>query len=101
VHGGVKQLQAFLRQATANGTRPAWYLQPDIHNYFMSIDKDILFWLLAAKLKDDTVLRLTRMLVYHDCTSDYIMRGEPALLARIPPHKTLFGTASGKGFGGI
>lgn len=97
VHGGVKQLQSLLRQATANGTRPAWYLQLDIHNYFMSIDKDILFRLLAARLKDDMALWLTRMLVYHDCTSDYIMRGDPGLLARIPPHKTLFGTPPGKG----
>ena len=70
VHAGVKRLQGFMRQATANGTRPAWYLQLDIRNYFMSIDKDILFRLLAARLKDDTALWLTRLLVYHDCTGD-------------------------------
>ena len=97
VHGGVKQLQTFLRQATANGTQRAWYLQLDIKNYFMSIDKDILFRLLAAKLKDDTALWLTQLLVYHDCTRDYVTRGEPALLARIPSHKTLFGAPPGKG----
>ena len=97
VHGGVKQLQTFLRQVTANGTQHAWYLQLDIKNYFMSIDKDILFRLLAARLKDDTALWLTRLLVYHDCTSDYVMRGAPDLLARIPPHKTLFGAVPGKG----
>ena len=97
VHAGVKQLQTFLRQATVNGTRPAWYLQLDIKNYFMTIDKDILYRLLAAKLKDDAALWLTRLLVYHDCTSDYVMRGEPRLLDRIAPHKTLFGTPPGKG----
>lgn len=43
VHAGVKRLQTFIRQVTANGSRPAWYLQLDIHNYFMRIDKDILF----------------------------------------------------------
>ena len=36
-------MQQFIRQATVNGARPAWYLQLDIHNYFMSIDRDILF----------------------------------------------------------
>lgn len=97
VHLAVQRLQAFLRQATANGARPAWYLQLDIHNYFMSIDKDILFRLLSAKLKDDTALWLSRLLVYHDCTSDYVMRGTPGLLNRIAPHKTLFGAAPGKG----
>lgn len=97
VHAGVKRLQTFLRQATANGTRRAWYLQLDIRNYFMSIDKAILLDLLAAKLKDDTALWLTRLLVIHDCTRDYVLRGAPELLARIPPHKTLFGAAPGKG----
>jgi len=97
VHAGVKRLQTFMRQATANGTRPAWYLQLDIRNYFMSIDKAILLDLLAARLKDDTALWLTRLLVNHDCTRDYVMRGAPELLARIPPHKTLFGCGQGKG----
>lgn len=97
VHAGVERLQHFLRQVTANGTRRAWYLQLDIRNYFMSIDKAILLDLLAAKLKDDTALWLTRLLVNHDCTRDYVMRGAPDLLARIPPHKTLFGASPGKG----
>lgn len=63
----------------------------------MRIDKDILFDLLASKLKDDTALWLTRTLVYHDCTSDYVMRGRPELLAAIPPHKTLFGAGANTG----
>ncbi len=63
VHNGVKRLQTFIRQITVNGKRPAWYLQLDIQNYFMSIDRDILFEMLSAKLKDETALWLTRMLV--------------------------------------
>ena len=97
VHRGVARLQQFLRQATANGTRRAWYLQLDIRNYFMSMDREILFRLLAARLRDETALWLTRVLVFHDCTSNYLMRGRRDLLARIPPHKTLFGAAPGKG----
>lgn len=52
VHAAVKRLRSFIRQATANGTRAAWYLQLDIRNYFMSIDKQVLFDLLAAKMKE-------------------------------------------------
>ena len=48
VHAGVKRLCSFIRQATANGTRAARYLQLDIRDYFMSIDKQVLFDLLAA-----------------------------------------------------
>jgi hypothetical protein len=97
VHAGVDRLQQFIRQVTHNGTRRAWYLQLDIHNYFMSIDKDILFALLAPKIHDDDVLWLTRLLVFHDCTQDYLLKGDPELLARIPPHKTLFGTGPNRG----
>ncbi|GMW06692.1 MAG: hypothetical protein AMXMBFR8_14890 [Nevskiales bacterium] len=97
VHRGVTRLQQFLRQATANGTRRAWYLQLDIHNYFMSMDRDILYRLLAARMSDETALWLTGVLVFHDCTENYVMRGRPELLARLPAHKTLFGAAPGKG----
>ncbi len=97
VHAGVKRLQRFLHQATANGTRTAWYLQLDIRNYFMTIDKAVLLRLLAAKIRDDDALWLTRLLVFHDCTEDFILRGNPALLESIPSHKTLFNTPVGKG----
>ncbi len=97
VHAGVDRLQQFIRQVTHNGTRRAGYLQLDIHNYFMSIDKEILFALLAPKIHDDDVLWLTRLLVFHDCTQDYLLKGDPELLARIPPHKTLFGAGPNQG----
>lgn len=97
VHAGVRRLQRFLRQVTGNGSRRAWYLQLDIHNYFMRIDKDVLFGLLAAKRMDEAALWLTHLLVYHDCTADYVMRGNPALIEAMPAHKTLFRAAPCKG----
>jgi RNA-directed DNA polymerase len=97
VHAGVKRLQTFIRQATANGTRPAWYLQLDIRNYFMSIDKPVLFDLLAAKMNAPDALWLTRTLVFHDCTQDYVMKGDAGLYGKLPPHKSLFGCGPGKG----
>ena len=63
----------------------------------MRIDKDILFRMLERKLRDETARWLTRTLVYHDCTEDFVMRGNPALIKAVPPHKTLFGAQAGKG----
>lgn len=40
--------------------QPAWYLQLDIRNYFMSIDKPVLFDMLAAKMSGPDALWLTR-----------------------------------------
>jgi len=97
VHAGVERLQKFLCRATVNGTSSTWYLQLDIKNYFMTIDKAVLFRLLAPKIDDDDALWLTRLLVFHDCTEDYVLRGNPALLESIPPHKTLFNAPPNKG----
>ncbi|MBC7379605.1 MAG: group II intron reverse transcriptase domain-containing protein [Burkholderiaceae bacterium] len=102
VHAGVERLQLFMRQATANGTRPAWYLQLDIRNYFMSIAKRRLFDMVAAKLKpsdaaDAEARWLTERLVFHDCTVDPVLKGDPRLIDRLPPHKTLFRAPPGKG----
>jgi hypothetical protein len=97
VHGAVRRLQQFIRQATANGTRPAWYLQLDIRNYFMRIDKQVLFDLLAPRIDDPDALWLARVLVFHDCTENYVMKGDARLFERLPPHKTLFGCGQGKG----
>lgn len=102
VHAGVARLQEFMRQATANGTQPAWYLQLDIRNYFMSIDKQRLFEMLDAKLnphlgKDAEARWLTNKLVFHDCTVDPHIKGDSALMDRLPRHKTLFHAQPGKG----
>lgn len=97
VHAGVSRLQTFIRRITANGTRKAWYLQLDIRNYFMSIDKQVLFDLLEPRIRDEDARWLTRLLVFHDCTADFLFKGDPALRDRVPPHKSLLGTGSGKG----
>ena len=49
IHSGVKRLHGFLRKVSCNGSRPAFYMQLDIKNYFMSIDKDILTGSLQTK----------------------------------------------------
>jgi hypothetical protein len=97
VHAGVNRLRQFIRQVTRNGRNRAWYLQLDIRNYFMSIDKSILFERVARRIDDPNALWLTQVLVFHDCTENYVMKGDPALLKALPPHKTLFGCAAGKG----
>jgi hypothetical protein len=97
VHKAVARLQQFMRQATANGTREAFALHLDVRNYFMSIDKQRLFAMLDAKLRDDDARWLTAKLVFHDCTRAPLVKGDPRLVDRLPPHKTLFRAPPGKG----
>ena len=88
VHAAVDRLQRFIRQATANGQRRAWYLQLDIRNYFMRIDKTILWRLLAPHVADDDARWLTELLVSHDCTDGHIAKCAPDEIARVPAHQT-------------
>lgn len=63
----------------------------------MSIDKAILFALLKVKIDDADALWLTRVLVFHNCTDNYLIKGDSTVLQQIPPHKTLFGASPNKG----
>ncbi|NWH05294.1 RNA-directed DNA polymerase [Desulfobacter latus] len=97
IHKGVSRLQKFIRQITANGTRRAFYLQLDIQNYFMRIDKAILFDLIRKKCPDQDALWLSHLLIFHDCTIDPAIKGDRRLAEHLPPHKTLFQVRKGKG----
>jgi RNA-directed DNA polymerase len=102
VHAAVNRVQEFMRQVSANQTRPAFVLQLDIRNFFMSIDKERLLKMLFAKLQlsrpwDDEARWLCKQLVNHDCTIEPIIKGGDALLKKLPPHKTLFNAPKGKG----
>jgi RNA-directed DNA polymerase len=97
IHLGVKRLQGYLRKVTLNGSRGAFYLQLDIANFFMSIDKDILYALIADKVGDEGVLWLARTLIYHDCTKDYVLKGDMDYLKKRAPQKSLFYTKGRKG----
>jgi len=97
LHAAVSRLQGFLQQATANGARRAWYLKADVAGFFMNVDKEILYHLICKKIKREDVRWLTRAIIFHDCTRDYRFKGNRGLLDKIPPHKTLFKVAPGKG----
>lgn len=96
-HRAVIRLQDFIRSITCNGNIRAYYLQLDIKDFFMSIDKEILFELIRRKVKDPDMLWLTRVVLFWDCTSSYVRRGDPSLLANILPHKSLFGKENVRG----
>jgi len=89
IHAAVTRLQKFMRQVSCNGQRPAWYLQMDIHNFFMSIDKNRLLKILTPRINHPDVLWLTETLVQHDCTEDYVYKGRQGLLDQVPKHKSL------------
>jgi len=84
-----QRLDAKVRSITQNWTKPAHYLKCDLANFFVSIDKNILCQLLANQITEPWWLRLTETILFHDPRLNFEMRGDPALLERVPAHKRL------------
>jgi RNA-directed DNA polymerase len=97
----VERLQGFMRQATRNETRRAWFLQIDIRSFFVSIRRQVLYDLIADRLRRTGAPRasdlawLSRVILAHEPTAGVIRRGRG--FERIPLHKSLFGAARGVG----
>ncbi len=96
-HNGVKRLQKFARQVTANGTRNAFYLQMDLKSYFASIDKSILLNLIRRQTSNPDILWLAEIVIRHNCAGNFIVKGDPALFRLVPPHKTLLNAPANRG----
>jgi retron-type reverse transcriptase len=96
-HRAVTRLQQFMRRVTHNGTKPGYALQLDIRGFFFHIDKEILFQIVAKRIRDETLLWLARTIIFHDCTEQAVFKTDRRLWRHIPPHKTLFGTENRRG----
>ena len=71
------RLMEFLRRVTANGRRGVWALKLDVASFFASIHKDTLYRLIAARMRHPELLWLTRVVLFHDPTTDYRYRSGP------------------------
>jgi len=96
-HAAVDRLQTFLRKVTSNGNLRAHYLQLDIKDFFMSINKQILFELIKRRVADSEILWLAGATIFADCTKSYYKRGDVNLLDHIPENKSLFGKNNERG----
>ena len=96
-HRAVKKLQTFMRRVSRNGTRRAYFMHLDIQGFFLHINKEVLYQIIAKRIRDEELLWLARTVIFHDRTKNYVLKGRRALLEKIPPHKTLFGTENIRG----
>ncbi len=86
-----------VRSVTRNWSRPAFYLKLDLANFFVAIDKRVLFEQLAAHVTEPWWLDLTRTVLFHDPRADVEVRSSTRLLARVPAHKSLFNAPAHRG----
>lgn len=84
-----ERLDAKIRSASQNWSRPVHYLKMDLANFFVSIDKRVLWQQLQAKLTEPHLLWLAGIVLWHDPREDYELRGKADLLRLVPDHKRL------------
>lgn len=78
-----------IRSQTQDWKLPAWYLKVDLANCFVSIDKRRVFEIMREPVASDFWLWLLEVLLFHDPRTDFEVRGDPRILARVPAHKRL------------
>ena len=86
----VEHLEHAARSVTRNWSRPAHYLKCDLANFFVAINKRVLFAELARRIHEPWWLQLAHTILFHDPRTDVEVRGEHELLRMVPPHKSLF-----------
>ena len=91
------RLAEYMSEVSENYTSEAWVGRFDIRSFFMSIDKRILWEKLEPFINEhykgpdkDTLLYLTKIIVFHCPQKNCIKRGNLALWNDLPKHKSLF-----------
>jgi retron-type reverse transcriptase len=97
LHKAVTRAREFIRRGSRNSRKRLYFTHLDISNFFMSVDKDILFDLIKKKVKDETLLWLARVIIFHDPVADCIIKGNRELIKHLPAHKSLFHSPEGRG----
>lgn len=93
----VKRLESKVRSATENWNKTCFYLKCDLANFFVAIDKDILFQQLHKKINEPEWLWLSELILFHDPRLNYEYRGHHHRLKLVPEHKKLTNHAANKG----
>ena len=96
-HAAVARLRHGMNEVTRSGKCPAWYLQLDIANFFMSVDLPVLRGLVLPRIRDPQARWLATLLLADDANRQAVLRASPRLAAAVPPHKSLFAQPIGKG----
>lgn len=86
---GAARMEGKVRSLTQNWNRRAFYLKIDLANFFVSIDKRVLWPLLVEQIHERWWRGLTKTLLFHDPREDYELRGKSETLEAVPAHKRL------------
>jgi RNA-directed DNA polymerase len=87
---GAHRAIAMIKKVISNNPN-VYFLHVDVKGFFTNIDRNILFSILTKRMKNPDLLYLTRLIVFHDPRTNYIIKGDAKILRHVPKHKSLFG----------
>ena len=107
-HKAVKHLQKNMRKIIGGnvGRKRAYFLQLDVQNFFMSINKKTLFSLVEKRVvgfvgwsdsfKQD-LLWVSKLIIFHDPTKGFTQKSSKKISDLVPMHKSLINVEKGTG----
>lgn len=85
-----ERLHQLCRRITNNWDKPAWYLQFDIANFFVSINRNVLWDIMKRDLGTVSIVaKLMKQIIFNDPTKNAILKNNTDF-SIIPPHKSLW-----------
>ncbi|MDX5995407.1 RNA-directed DNA polymerase [Ectopseudomonas alcaliphila] len=84
-----QHLEAKIRSASQNWSKPVFYLKCDLANFFVAIDKRVLDRQLRRRIDEPWWRRLALQVLWHDPRANYTVRSPAGLFNRVPQHKRL------------
>jgi len=84
-----RRLEKKVRSQTQNWSCPGFYMKADLANFFVSIDKRIVWARLSARIADPWWRNLAATILFHDPRENVEIRGSKGLLKTVPRHKRL------------
>jgi len=97
LHKAVARVRDFIRKGSENGRKRLHFVHLDIRNFFMTIDKEILYGILEKKVKDEDLLHLAHVIIFNNPADNCIIKGNKNLIKHLPPHKSLFHAVENRG----
>ena len=95
-HAAVARLNRMIWSGSDQARGPFFFLQLDIKGFFMEIHKDVLLAILKKRVSPD-LFWLVQILVEHNPSENFVLRGSRPAAGVLPPHKTLFHSDSRRG----
>ncbi len=90
---GALRAEKFAKNLTQNYSVPAYFCKMDIKNYFVSINKQIMFDLVVKyidKEEEKWLYNLIEQVIFHDPRKNVLIKSPKKLRALLPSYKSLF-----------